>query len=97
MTDYFDDEVDVDVTDGRFARITHTSDSPPTVYFEYLDGTPGHATSDDPIPFEKGTVVFISGSSMRPAPHEMWNPNPRARGDEQVVRAERGATPHDLR
>lgn len=28
MTDYFDDEVDVDVTDGRFARITHTTDSP---------------------------------------------------------------------
>jgi transitional endoplasmic reticulum ATPase len=77
VTDSFDDEIDVDVTDGRFARITHTSDSPPTVYVEYLDGTPGHATSDNPIPFEHGTVVFISGSSMRPAPHEMWKPDPQ--------------------
>ena len=58
MTDYFDDEIVVDVADGRFARITHASDSPPTVYFEYLDGTSGHATSDSAIPFEKGAVVF---------------------------------------
>jgi transitional endoplasmic reticulum ATPase len=77
MTDYFDDEVEVDVTDGRFARITHTSGSPPAVYFEYLDGTTGHATSDYAIPFETGTVVFISGSSMRPVPDEMWNPDPQ--------------------
>lgn len=77
MTDIFDDEVEVQVTDGRFARITHRSDSPPTVYFEYLDGTQGHAISDYPIPFERGSVVFISGSSMRPAPDEMWDPDPQ--------------------
>lgn len=76
MTDY-DAEVAVDVSDGRFARITHTSEAPPTVYFEYLDGTPGHATSDMAIPFEKDAVVFISGSSMRSAPHEMWSPDPQ--------------------
>lgn len=76
MTDYVD-EVEVHVSEGRFARITHTSDSPPTVYFMFLDGTTGHATSDDPIPFEKDTIVFISGSSMRPAPNEVWNPDPQ--------------------
>ena len=73
--DSLDDEVYVDVADGRFARITHKSDSPPAVYFEYLDGTQGHATSDTPIPFEKGTTVFITDSSMRPAPDHMWNPD----------------------
>ncbi|HXA31919.1 MAG TPA: AAA family ATPase [Acidimicrobiales bacterium] len=77
MTDHHDDEVEVNVAGGRFARITNTSPSPPAVYFEYLDGTPGHATSDSAIPFEKGTVVFISGSSMRQAPDEMWNPDPQ--------------------
>lgn len=72
-----DDEVYVEVDDGRYARITHTSDSPPTVYLEYLDGTTARATSDSPIPLEAGTVVFISGSSMRPAPAEAWTPDPQ--------------------
>lgn len=72
-----DDDLDVDVDDGRFARITHTSDSPPTVYLEYLDGSAAHATSDSAIPLEVGTVVFISGSSMRPAPVELWSPDPQ--------------------
>jgi len=75
MTNF--DEIDVEVTDGRFARITSSSDSPPTVYFEYLDGTTGQATSDNAIPFETGTVVFISGSSMRTAPSGLWNPEPQ--------------------
>jgi hypothetical protein len=72
-----ENDVYVDVDDGRFARITHTSDVPPTVFLEYHDGTTARATSDSPITLEAGTVVFISGSSMRPAPAEAWKPEPQ--------------------
>ena len=41
-----DDEVEFDevLTGGRYARITHKTDAPPTVYFQFLDRTVGHAT-----------------------------------------------------
>ncbi|AYY13127.1 ATP-binding protein [Actinobacteria bacterium YIM 96077] len=78
MNDYDnEDEVEVEVVEGRFARVLHTSDSPPTVYFKLGDGTVGHATSNQPIAFETGSVVFVSDSSMRSAPDDLWNPEPQ--------------------
>jgi transitional endoplasmic reticulum ATPase len=73
-----DDAIEVDVSpSGRFARVTFVSDSPPTVYFEFLDGTFGHATSDESIPFQVGAVVFVADSTMRAAPEKMWRPDPQ--------------------
>src|SRR5687768_10536058 len=76
--DDLEDEVELEVTTGgRYARITHTTDSPPTVFFEFLDRTVGHATHDEPIPFEVGAVVIVYPTSIRLAPVDAWDPEPQ--------------------
>ena len=58
-------------------RITHKADSPPTVYFEFLDKSVGHATTDGEVPFDVGAVVVVYESSMRLAPAGRWNHDPQ--------------------
>jgi transitional endoplasmic reticulum ATPase len=74
-----DDEIEVDevTTGGRYARVTHVADSPPTVFFEFLDKTVGHASRDETIPLDVGTVVIVYSSSLRSVPDEAWNPDPQ--------------------